>query len=342
MLTVDLLELEVGYGLIPYVDASQGGELLTRIHAIRKQFALELGFIVPPIHIKDNLQLRPNEYAILLKGIRIASGEMLPGHYLAMNPGTAGESLKGAATTEPAFGLPATWISEEKKERAQIAGFTVVDCTTVMATHLSEIIKQHGHELLGRQEAQNLLDTLGKGAPKLVDELVPGLLSLGTVMKVLQNLLREQVSIRDMRTIVERLADWASATHDAESLTEHVRQAMGRSISARLAPDGNMLQVLVLHRQLEQTLIEAVQQSGQGSYLALDPNTARSFLGGLSESIENFFGGAQPVLLCPPAIRLHVKRLTERYLPNLVVLSHNEIASHLKVKSIGTVTLDAG
>jgi flagellar biosynthesis protein FlhA len=342
MLSVDLLELEVGYGLIPFVDAGQGGELLARIHSIRKQFATEMGFIVPPIHIKDNLQLKPNEYAILIKGVRIAAGEMLPGHHLAMNPGTALEPLKGVATTEPAFGLPATWISEDRKERAQIAGYTVVDCTTVMATHISEIIKQHGFELLGRQEVQNLLNNLSKSCPKLVEELVPNLMNLGTVMKVLKNLLREQVSIRDMRTILETLADWAPTTRDPETLTEYVRQAMGRSISGRLAVDGNMLQVLVLNRQLEQTLLDAVQPSGEGTYLALDPTTARSFLGGLTESIKNFFGGAPPVLLCPPAIRLHVKRLTERYLPNLVVLSHNEIASHLKVKSIGTVTLHAG
>ncbi|BCR06618.1 flagellar biosynthesis protein FlhA [Desulfuromonas versatilis] len=342
MLSVDLLELEVGYGLIPFVDAAQDGELLARIHSIRKQFAMEMGFIVPPIHIKDNLQLKPNEYALLLKGVRVAGGEMLPGHFLAMNPGTAGEPLKGVATTEPAFGLPATWISEDKKERAQISGYTVVDCTTVMATHISEIIKRHGFELLGRQEAQNLLDNLAKSYPKLVEELVPGLLNLGTVMKVLQNLLREQVSIRDMRSILETLADWAPATQDPDLLTEYVRQGLGRSISSRLAADGSMLQVLTLQRDLEEKLQGAVQQSGQGSYLALDPTTARNFLGGLSESIKNFMGGAQPVLLCPPAIRPHVKRLTERYLPNLVVLSHNEIASHLKVKSIGTVTPHAG
>ena len=341
MLTVDLLELEVGYGLIPFVDAAQKGELLTRIQAIRRQFALDMGFIVPPIHIKDNLQLKPNEYAVLLKGVRIAGGEMLPGHYLAMNPGTASDSLRGVATTEPAFGLPATWISEDKRERAQMLGYTVVDCTTVMATHLGEIIKKHAHELLGRQEAQNLLDNLSKNYPKLVEELVPNPLSLGLIMRVQQNLLREQVSIRDMRTILETLADWVASTHDPDLLTEYVRQAMGRSISTRHAPDGETLPVLVFDHDVESRLQNALQQSAQGSYLALDPGTARSVLEGLSERIKALVGVAQPVLLCAPTLRPHVKRLTERYLPNLVVLSHNEIASHLKVKSVGTVRLHA-
>ena len=341
MLTVDLLELEVGYGLIPFVDAAQKGELLTRIQAIRRQFALDMGFIVPPIHIKDNLQLKPNEYAVLLKGVRIAGGEMLPGHYLAMNPGTASDSLRGVATTEPAFGLPATWIGEDKRERAQMLGYTVVDCTTVMATHLGEIIKKHAHELLGRQEAQNLLDNLGKSYPKLLEELVPNPLSLGLIMRVQQNLLREQVSIRDMRTILETMADWVSATHDPDLLTEYVRQAMGRSISTRHAPDGETLPVLVFDHDVESRLQNALQQSAQGSYLALDPGTARSVLEGLSERIKALVGVAQPVLLCAPTLRPHVKRLTERYLPNLVVLSHNEIASHLKVKSVGTVRFHA-
>ena len=340
MLAVDLLELEVGYGLIPFVDAGQNGELLTRIHTIRKQFALDMGFIVPPIHIKDNLQLKPNEYGILLKGTRIAGGEMLPGHQLAMNPGTASETLRGVATVEPAFGLPATWISEDKKERAQMAGYTVVDCTTVMATHISEMIKRHAHELLGRQEAQNLLDTLKKGYPKLVEELVPSLLSLGGVMRVLQNLLREQVSIRDMRTILEALADYAPMTQDADTLTEYVRQSLGRAISTRLSSDGLLLPVLTFNREVEEVLQEATVSSGQGSYFALDPSTARTILGSLSEQLQQFAGG-QPVLLCQPTIRPHVKRLTERYLPNLVVLSHNEIAPNLKVKSIGTVSLHA-
>jgi flagellar biosynthesis protein FlhA len=342
MLGIDLLELEVGYGLIPLVDAGQDGELLPRIRSIRKQFALEMGFIVPPVHIKDNLQLKPNEYAILLKGIRIAGGEILPGHCLAMNSGDSTETLKGVATTEPAFGLPATWISEDKRERAMIAGYTVVDCTTVVATHISEIIKKHAFELIGRQEAQNLLDNVSKNYPKLVEELIPNLLSLGTVMRVLQNLLREQVSIRDSRTILEALADWAATTRDPDLLTEFVRQALSRSISLPYAQDGQVLPVLTLDRELETTVQESLHRSGEGSYLALDPTIAQAMLGNLSEGMQKFSGGSSAVLLCTPTIRPHVKKLTERYLPSLVVLSHNEIAANLKVRSLGTVNVHAG
>lgn len=341
MLKIDLLELEVGYGLIPFVDVVQGGELLGRIRNIRKQFALEMGFIVPPVHIKDNLQLKPNEYAILLKGVRIGEGEMLPGHVMAINPGGAMEAVRGVATTEPAFGLPAVWITEDKRERAQIAGFTVVDCSTVMATHISEVIKRHAYELMGRQEAQNLLDNISKSYPKLVEELVPNLLSLGGVMKILQNLLREQVAIRDMRTILETIADWAPSTQDPDLLTEYVRQAMSRSISARYAQDNRMLALITLAPEVEERITAAIHHTGQGSYLALDPRTAQSVLGSISEMVQNFAGGSEPVLLCPPSIRPHVKRLTERYLPSLAVLSHNEIAPHLKIQSLGTVSLNA-
>jgi flagellar biosynthesis protein FlhA len=341
MLAIDLLELEVGYGLIPLVDANQDGDLLPRIKSIRKQFALEMGFIVPPVHIKDNLQLKPNEYNILLKGVTIASGELLPGHFLAMNPGTATENLKGVQTTEPAFGLPAVWISEEKRDRAQIAGYTVVDCTTVLATHISEIIKRHAHELLGRQEVQNLLDNFAKSHPKLVEELVPGLLNLGTVMRVFQNLLRENVSIRDMRTILETLADWAPSEQDPERLTEHVRRNMSRAICANYVTDDGVLPVLTFARDVEARIQDAVQQSGQGSYLALDPPSAQNILSALGETIQQYAGG-DPVLLCPPAIRAHVKRLTERYLPNLMVISHNEVAPDLKIRSVGTVKANAG
>lgn len=341
MLSVDLLEMEVGYGLIPLVDASQNGELLPRIKSIRRQFALDMGFIVPPVHVKDNLQLKPNEYTIILKGVKIGGGELLPGHFLAMNPGTATETIKGIATTEPAFKLPATWISEDKKERAQISGYTVVDTTTVVATHLSELIKQHGHELLGRQETQNLLDNLAKDYPKLVEELVPNLLSLGIVMRVLQNLLREGVSVRDLRTILETLADWAPVVQDPDQLTEHVRAVLARSISNSYSEDGQVLEVMTFDRDVETQIQEALHSSEQGAYLALEPGFAQALINSLSESVQSFAGSAQ-VLLCTPTIRLHVKRLTERYLPNLAIISHNEIAPHLKVRSVGTVTVNVG
>jgi flagellar biosynthesis protein FlhA len=342
MLGIDLLELEVGYGLIPLVDAAQDGELLLKIRSIRKQFAQEMGFIIPPVHIKDNLQLKPNEYGILLKGVRVGGGEVLPGHLLAMNPGTATETLKGVATTEPAFGLPATWISEDKKDRAMMSGHTVVDCTTVVATHLSEVIKQHSHELIGRQEAQNLLDSVARTYPKLVEEIVPNLLPLGGVMRVLQNLLREQVSIRDIRSILETVADFAPTTRDPDLLTEYVRQALARSISGRFAQEDRILPVLTLDRSLEVTIQDSLQHSGEGTFLALEPATAQKLLGSLSSCMQSANGGETPVLLCTPAVRPHIKRLTERYLPNLVVLSHNEIAANLKVRSIGTVTAHAG
>jgi len=342
MLAVDMLELEVGYGLIPMVDANQNGELLPRIRSIRKQFALDFGFIIPPIHIKDNLQLKPNEYAVLLKGMRIAGGEILPNHHLAMNPGIATEPLKGVATTEPAFGLPATWIAEELKERAQIAGYTVVDGTTVITTHITEIIKRHAHELIGRQEVQNLLDNIGKSYPKLVEELTPNLLPLGCIMKVLQNLLREQVSIRDLRTILETLADWGGATKDPDLLTEQVRQAMARTISGQHAQEDDLLELMTLDQQLEETIEQSVQRTAEGSYLTLDPGTAQALLENLAATMQSLGGGTTPILLCPPTIRPHVKRLTERYLPNLVCLSHNEISPHLRVQSLGTVSINAG
>ena len=340
MLNVDLLELEVGYGLIPFVDSSQNGELLTRIQSIRKQFAMNNGFIVPPVHIKDNLQLNPNQYTLALKGIQIAKAEMLPGHYMAMDPGMVTETIKGIATTEPAFGLPAIWITEDKKERAQIAGYTVVDCTTVMATHISEIIKQHGHELIGRQEVQNLLDNLAKTYPKLVEELVPGILSLGAIMRILQNLLAEGVSIRDLRTILETMADWGPVTRDPDVLTEYVRHALARTISTGLAIDG-IIPLITLSKPVEDVISKSIQHKESGSYLAIDPQMAQLILDSIGRAITLFSGGQRPALLTAPQIRPHVRKLTERYYPSLIVLSHNEITPNLKVRSLGTVTLDA-
>ena len=340
ILHVDLLELEIGYGLIYLVDASQDGEMLERIKAIRKQFVSSHGIIVPPIHIKDNLQLRPNEYVIYLKGEPVARAELMPGHYLAMNPGGGTEKIPGTETTEPAFGLPATWVAEDNKERAQIAGNTVVDCATVMATHLSEVIRTHAHEILGRQEVQNLLDKVAKESPKLVEELVPNMMSLGGVVKVLQNLLREDVSIRDMRTILETLADHAGHG-DPDQLTEFVRQALARHISRKYAMQDNTLPVLVLDGQVEETLQQAVRQGGQSGYPALDPRTAQKLIEAVNEQVSKVGQGGQLALLCPPNLRLHVRRLVERYMPRLPVLSHAEVAPDLKVRAVGTVGLHA-
>ncbi len=340
MLNVDLLQLEVGYGLIPFVDSAQDGELLNRIQSIRKQFAINTGFIVPPVHIKDNLQLSPNQYCFSLKGVKVAEAEMLPGHLMAMDPGMVTETMQGIATTEPAFGLPAIWITEDKKDRAQIAGYTVVDCTTVMATHISEIIKQHSSELIGRQEVQGLLDNLAKNYPKLVEELVPATVSLGTIMRILQNLLKEGVSIRDLRTILETIADWAGATQDTDILTEYVRHALSRTISSELAADG-VIPVLTLAKPVEDAIQSAVQHKETGSYLAIDPAIAQTILDSLGQAVSLFDGGSRPTLLVAPQIRPHVRSLTERYFPALTIISHNEITPNLKVRSLGTVKLNA-
>ena len=341
MLNVDLLQLEVGYGLIPYVDSAQDGELLTRIQSIRKQFAINSGFIVPPVHIRDNLQLSPNQYTFSLKGVKVAEAEMLPGHYMAMDPGMVTEKIRGIATKEPAFGLPALWITEDKKERAQIAGYTVVDCTTVMATHISEVIKQYAHELIGRQEVQGLLDNLARSYPKLVEELVPTVLSLGTIMRVLQNLLREGVSIRDLRTILETMADWAPVTRDTDILTEYVRHALARTISSNLAING-VIPIITLSKQVEDIIVNSVQHKETGSYLSIDPTIAQQILDSIGRVITLFEGGSRPTLLSAPQIRPHVRSLTERYFPSLMVISHNEVIPSLKVRSLGTVALNAG
>jgi flagellar biosynthesis protein FlhA len=341
LLSVDLLELEVGYGLIRFVDASQDGELLSRIRSIRKQFALSLGFIMPPIHIKDNLQLKPNEYRLLLKGVPIAAAEMTPGHYLAINSGNATEKMKGVSAVEPAFGLPAVWISEEKKERAQMAGYTVVDCNTIMATHFSEMVKKHAHELLGRQEAQNLLDNISRTYPKLVEELIPNLMSLGGVLKVLQNLLRENVSIRDLRSILETLADFAPHVHDTDLLTEHVRHSLARHISATFTGDDNTISIITLDHEVEEAILDSVRTNEQGNGVALEFGKVKSILEGIGKNIEKFNSGINPVLLCPASIRIHVKKLTERYFPGLAVISHNEVTPQVKIQSLGTVKFNA-
>lgn len=340
MLNVDLLQLEVGYGLIPFVDSAQDGELLNRIQSIRKQFAMNNGFIVPPVHIKDNLQLSPNHYTFSLKGVKVAESDILPGHFMAMDPGMVTEKMQGIAAMEPAFGLPALWITSDKKDRAQIAGYTVVDCTTVMATHISEIIKQYSHELIGRQEVQGLLDNLANTYPKLVEELVPNILSLGTIMRVVQNLLKEAVSIRDLRTILETMADWAATTQDTDILTEYVRHALARTISNELAVDG-VIPVITLAKPAEDAIRNGVQHKETGGFLSIDPIIAQRILDGIGKAIQLFDGGTRPTLLSAPQIRPYVRNLTERYYPALTILSHNEITPHLKIRSLGTVNLDA-
>ncbi len=325
LLQVDALELEVGYGLLHLVDPAQGGDLLERIRSIRRQIALELGVVVPPIRIRDNLQLRPTDYLILIKGIEVARGELREGHYLAMNPGLAEGDVPGIPTREPAFGLEALWVREERREEAQIKGYTVVDLSTVAATHLTEIIKRNAHELLGRQETQTLLNAVKEHAPALVEELVPSLLSLGGVQKVLQNLLRERVSIRDLRSVLEALADYAPFTKDPEVLTEYARSALRRAISKQYQDPDGKLPVIALDHRFEETLAGAVQRTEHGTFLSLEPGKAQRCLQALSRAAEevslmNFV----PVVLTSPGVRLPLRKLTEKVLPSVVVLSHNE------------------
>jgi flagellar biosynthesis protein FlhA len=338
---LDTLAIEVGYGLIPLVDIEQGGQLLDRIKSLRRQIARELGIIVAPVHIQDNMQLKPGEYTILLKGNEIARGELMANYYLAMNPNATDEKIDGIDTREPTYGLPALWIKEEAKENALAKGFTVVDLATVLTTHLSEIIKRHSHELFGRQDVQQLLDAVKETHPKVVEELVPNLLPLGGVVQVLQNLLREQVPIRDLLTILETLADWSPATKDLDILTEHVRHALARTITRmHLTPEGNIAAIMLGH-SLESAISEALQQTDHGSFLALDPSVAQQMMNNLAASLEKMSSlNYQPVVMCSAQIRYHVKRLIDRFMPHIAVLSYDEILSKVEIQSLDMLELN--
>ncbi|MBI4083684.1 MAG: flagellar biosynthesis protein FlhA [Candidatus Lambdaproteobacteria bacterium] len=338
LLPIDILGFEMGYGLIPLVDAEQDGELLERVKSIRRQIALDMGFVVPPIHIKDNLELPPGAYSIIIKGVEVARGEVMPDHLLAMKTGDVESEIAGIDTIEPAFGLPALWITKQDQEAAQFAGYTVVDVPTVLATHLTEIIRRQAPEFLGRQEAQRLVDNFAKTEPKVVEELIPAVLPLGVVQKVLQNLLRERVSVRDLHTILETMADMGTMTKDPDLLTEYVRQAMARAITRQYQTGDGTLPLVSLSQEYEDQLANAVQNTPQGTYLGLDPEMAQTIIHGIEAQLERFtVFNYQPILLCSPLIRPHVKRLTERFIPNLVVLSHNEIAHDVRLESLGVV-----
>jgi flagellar biosynthesis protein FlhA len=337
LLKVDPLGLEVGYGLISLLDANQGGTVLERIKALRRQMAQELGIVVPPIRIRDNLQLPANTYRVQLRGEEIARSEVSPGMFMAMNPGTATGDIQGTATSEPAFGLPAFWIQENQRDHAQLMGYTVVDPATVITTHLSELIKQQAPELLGRPELQGLLDNLKETTPKLVEELVPGVVPMGVLLKVLQNLLRERVPVRDLGRILEATADAIPITRDPMTITEYVRQHLGRSLTTPHLSENNELGVLMLDSQLEQTIQGGIENTDRGSFLALDPGRLQEILGRISQGITNLLPGAQPVLLTNPVVRPHLRRLLERALPHLVVLSHSEIPMDVRVVNLGTV-----
>lgn len=337
LLKVDLLGLELGYQLIHLVENKPGGDFLSHVKSIRRQLATELGVVVPPIHITDNLQLKPREYRILLKGVEIARGELMPGFMMAIHPGRTTEKIEGIATREPAFQLEAIWIRPEQRERAQLAGFTVVENTTVLSTHLTETIKSVLHELLSRQEIKSLIDTVNETHPKVVEELIPGVMSLGEVQKILQNLLRERVSIRDMVSILETLADFAPRTKNVTLLTEYVRQALGRSICQSFISDSGEMRVITLSREFESIFANSITVTELDNYLSLDPSVARSLLNKLQKTISEKGFDGYPILLVPSNIRLHVRRFVEHLLSNLVVLSHNEIPPHVRLVSLGEV-----
>jgi flagellar biosynthesis protein FlhA len=335
---IDVLALEVGYGLIPLVDVEQDGELLERIKSIRRQIAQEIGIVVPSIHIQDNMKLKPGAYSILLKGIEVASGDLMINHLMAMNPGDAEPKINGIATREPTYGLDAVWIKPAAREDANAKGYTVVDLATIMTTHLSDVIRRHAHELVGRQEVQKMLDTLKASYPKVVEELVPNLVALGGVVRVIQNLLLEQVPVRDQLTIMESLADWAPTTKKLDILTEHVRQALARTITRSYQSDDGKLHVLTLDQRVEKRVAESLQKTDQGTFLAIDPAYAKSIMDDLTVKIEDYKGlGAQPLLVCSAQIRSHFKKLADRFVPGLSVLSYDEIVSSAKIQIVGTV-----
>ncbi len=340
LLPLDALELEVGYGLIPLVDEEQNGNLLARIRSIRRQFALDMGVVIPSLHLRDNLQLRPGQYVVLIKGNEVASAEILIDHYLAMDPGDAKHRIKGVETREPAFNLPALWVPELQKEEAMLAGYTVVDPATVIATHLTEVFKRHLHEFLGRQEVQTLLDNLAKRAPKAVEDLVPGAMNLGGVQKVLQNLVKEGVSIRDLLTVVETMADYGSSVKDPDQLTEYVRSRMGRTIVKPYLTSDGALPILNLAPKVEGAIQESVRQTDHGAYLAMEPGLAQRIIQAIQKAMDKaMLAEGQPVLLTTPLVRPHLSQLLSRFIPNLPVISQAEIPAEIKLQSVGNIGL---
>ncbi len=339
LLQVDPIELEFGYGIIPLADVSQGGDLLDRVVMIRRQMALELGTVVPIIRLRDNIQLNPNQYIIKVKGIQVSEGEILFDHYMAMNPGYVEEEITGIPTFEPSFHLPAIWITEGQRERAESMGYTVVDPPSIIATHLTEIIRQHIAELLTRQDVQSLVNNLKETNPSLIEELIPKLLGIGEIQKVLQNLLREGISIRDLLTILETLADYAVTTRDTDILTEYVRQSLKRAISSKYFPAGETTSVVTLDPKIEQEIMGCVKQTETGAYLNLDPNRSKAIMTSVGKEVQKLENlGKNPIIITSPIVRMYFKRLTEDYYRDLIVVSYNEIESNVELQSVGMVT----
>ena len=339
LLHVDPIELEFGYGIIPLADVNQGGDLLDRVVMIRRQIALELGTVVPIIRLRDNIQLNPNQYIIKIKGIQVTEGEILFDHYMAMNPGYVEEEITGIPTFEPSFHLPAIWITEGQREKAESLGYTVVDPPSIIATHLTEVIRSHISELLTRQDVQNLIDNLKETNPALVEELVPKLLNIGEVEKVLQNLLKEGISIRDLLTVFEILADHAATTRDTDVLTEYVRQGLRRAISSRYFPPNEATSVITLDPKLEQEIMGSVKQTEQGAYLTLPPDRIHAVMEDVGNRIKEFEStGKTPIVVCSPIVRMYFKKMSEDYYNDLIVISYNEVEPNVELQSVGMVT----
>ncbi len=341
LLQVDPIELEFGYGIIPLADVNQGGDLLDRVVMIRRQIALELGAVVPIIRLRDNIQLNPNQYIIKIKGIQVSEGEILFDHYMAMNPGYVEDEITGIPTFEPAFHLEAMWITESQRERAESLGYTVVDPPSIIATHLTEVIKTHLDELLTRQDVQNLIDNIKENNKTLVDELVPKLLGVGDIQKVLQSLLKEGISIRDLVTIFETLADYAATSRDTDILTEYVRQSLKRAISSKYFSDGEMTSVVTLDPKIEQMIMGSIKQTEQGAYISLDPAVTKKILKSTELEVQKLENkGQAPIIITSPIVRMYFKKLTNEYFKDLIVVSYNEIDSSIELKSVGVVTID--
>jgi flagellar biosynthesis protein FlhA len=341
LLEVDPIEFEFGYGLIPLADVNQGGDLLDRVVMIRRQLAMELGMVIPVVRVRDNVQLQPNEYCLKIKGNEVARGELLLDHYLALSPGYDEEAIVGIDTIEPSFGLPAKWISEEMKEQAEMFNYTVVDPPSVVSTHMTEIIKAYAHELLGRQETKNLIDHVKETYPILVEEVTPSPLSIGDVQKVLAKLLKEKVSIRNLPTIFETLADYGRLTTDTDVLTEYVRQALARQITKQYSADGGTIKVITLSGKVEKVIADGIQQMEHGNYLSLDPMASQAIIQAVAQEAEKVSLMEESViLLCSSTVRMHMKQLLERYMPAVPVLSYNELEANIEVQSVGMVTIE--
>ena len=339
LLQVDPIELEFGYGIIPLADVNQGGDLLDRVVMIRRQIALELGCVVPMIRLRDNIQLNPNQYVIKIKGVAVSEGEILFDHYMAMNPGYVEEEITGIPTFEPSFHLPAIWITEAQRERAESLGYTVVDPPSIIATHLTEVIRNHLDELLTRQDVQNLINNVQEANTTLIGELVPKLLSVGEIQKVLQNLLKEGISIRDLITIFETLADYAPTTRDTDLLTEYARQSLKRAISSKYFPSTETTSVVTLDPKIEQEIMNSVKQTEQGAYLTLDPETVQEIIQSVKDEVSKLENlGKNPIIITSPIVRMYFKKLTSDYFRDLIVISYNEITPDVELQSVGMIT----